>query len=246
MINSGALWPLLEPQWKEPRKWWKELSEARGKKDYDWSHLAMRYWPGRVDEKCKADPSLAVAHGCFWRYHPARAWAWELRLQDEIGEGFRIEEAPYRPGGQDVGDEGGPVHRAAYLREAPEEALAAVEKEALRRMGRGKGKRRTVRDMYVPEPGLWSRIPEAVWEMELRLAERQGADFRLLSPDEPEPRAAFETANPHLVEERKLLLARLVPEVDLLGQLDDAEETSSVDEEEPDATASDTEEEDAA
>ena len=45
MINSAALWPLLAPQWKEPKKWWKELSEAKGKKDYDWSHLAMRYWP---------------------------------------------------------------------------------------------------------------------------------------------------------------------------------------------------------
>ena len=25
-----------------------------------------------------------------------RAWAWELRLQDEIGPAFRIEEEPYR------------------------------------------------------------------------------------------------------------------------------------------------------
>jgi hypothetical protein len=34
------------------------------------------------------DPSLGVAHGCFWRptLPPStRAWAWELRLQDEIG-----------------------------------------------------------------------------------------------------------------------------------------------------------------
>ncbi len=98
MINSAALWPLLEPQWKDPKKWWKELATAKGKKDYDWSHLAMRYWPTRVDEKCQEDPSLGVAHGCFWRYHPERAWAWELRLQDEIGPDFRIEEPPYRPG----------------------------------------------------------------------------------------------------------------------------------------------------
>src|SRR6185436_13972428 len=104
MINSAALWPLLEPQWKDPRKWWKELANAAGKKDYDWSHLAMRYWPARVDEKCRADPSLGVAHGCFWRYHPGRAWAWELRLQDEIGPEFRITEA----------DDA--IHRAALLR----------------------------------------------------------------------------------------------------------------------------------
>ena len=37
---------------------------------------------------------LGVAHGCFWKYHPARAWTWELRFQDEIGPEFRIEEAP--------------------------------------------------------------------------------------------------------------------------------------------------------
>ena len=127
MINSAALWPLLEPQWKDPKKWWKELVAAKGKKDYDWSHLAMRYWPTRVDKKCQTDPSLGVAHGCFWKYHPARAWAWELRLQDEIGPDFRIEEAPYR------GDGGDAEHRAAYLKDHASEALEAVEKEVLRR-----------------------------------------------------------------------------------------------------------------
>ncbi|HCF59314.1 MAG TPA: BREX-6 system adenine-specific DNA-methyltransferase PglX, partial [Myxococcales bacterium] len=67
MINSAALWPLLEPQWKDPKKWWKELATAKGRKDYDWAHLARRYFPDRVDRKCHDDPSLAVAHGCFWR-----------------------------------------------------------------------------------------------------------------------------------------------------------------------------------
>src|SRR5438105_13678388 len=38
MINSAALWPLLEPQWKQPRTWWSELCNTKGKKDYDWSH----------------------------------------------------------------------------------------------------------------------------------------------------------------------------------------------------------------
>ena len=110
MINSAALWPLLLPQWKEPEEVVEGTRPAQGKKDYDWSHLAMRYWPTRVDAKCQADPSLGVAHGCFWKYHPARAWAWELRLQDEIGPEFRIEEAPYR------GDGGHEAHRAAYPR----------------------------------------------------------------------------------------------------------------------------------
>jgi hypothetical protein len=92
MVNSAALWPLLEPQWKDPKKWWKELATAQGKKDYDWSDLAARYFPARVRAKCHDDPSLAVAHGCFWTLHPAKAYAWELRLQDEIRPDFTIDE----------------------------------------------------------------------------------------------------------------------------------------------------------
>jgi len=39
------------------------------------------------------DPSLAVAHGSFWKY-PQKAYAWELRLQDEIRAGFAIVRMP--------------------------------------------------------------------------------------------------------------------------------------------------------
>ena len=95
MINSAALWPLLLPQgWKDPKNWWAELCNAKGKKDYDWSHLAARYFPERVDKKCQQDPSLAVAHGVFWKYHPEKAYQWELRLQspDELGADFRLDE----------------------------------------------------------------------------------------------------------------------------------------------------------
>lgn len=92
MVNSAALWPLLDPMWKDPKKWWKELANANGKKGYDWSHLAFRYFPSRVDEKCRQDPSLAVAHGCFWKYHPEKAYQWELRLKDEIGPDFKLDE----------------------------------------------------------------------------------------------------------------------------------------------------------
>jgi len=190
MINSAALWPLLEPQWKDPKKWWKELTSSQGKKDYDWAHLAMRYWPSRVDEKCQGDPSLAVAHGCFWRYHPERAWAWELRLQQEIAPDFRIEEAPYRPGGRDLGDQGDAPHRQAWLAEHPNKALAAVEKEATRRMGRGDN-RQVVNEMHILEAGLWSVIPENVAAMEQRLSDKQGAVFSLRAPDEAEGRAAI-------------------------------------------------------
>ncbi len=85
MVNSAALWELVAPLWKEPKKWWEILSKPVGKKDYDWSHLAMRYWPARVFEKVKKDPSLAVAHSDYGAYkgqdlfeelHPKAAQKW--------------------------------------------------------------------------------------------------------------------------------------------------------------------------
>ncbi len=235
MINSAALWPLLDPQWKDPRKWWKELATAQGRKDYDWSHLAMRYWPGRVDQKCMQDPSLGVAHGCFWRYHPERAWAWELRLQDEIDPDFRIEEPAYRPGGRDLGDPGDAPHRDTFLRDQPESALAAIEKEAIRRMGRGK-RRRLVPEMRVLEAGLWSAHAEALWEMELRLAEKQGAELRILTPDETEARAAFEAQHPEMVRARQSFLANLVPPVELFDDAEDEDAYEDAEESEEDDT----------
>jgi hypothetical protein len=208
MINSAALWPLLEPQWRDPKKWWQELATASGKKDYDWSHLAMRYWPSRVDGKCREDPSLGVAHGCFWKYHPARAWAWELRLQNEIGPEFRIEEALYR------GDGGHEAHRAAYLEEYPDDALAAIKKEVLRRRRKQK---QPQPDLRLLETGLWTRNPDPCWQLELDLTEKQQIEFRLLAPDEPEARAAFERDHPELVQQRSQLVASLSPPEDLFA-----------------------------
>jgi hypothetical protein len=125
-VNAAPLWPLLAPQWKDPRTWWRQLV-AGGKQNADWARLAMRYWPARVDAKCQRDPSLAVAHGCFYKYHPARAWAWELRLQAELGPAFCIAERPYR------GDGGHEAHRRRFLAEHAAEAQAIADKEALRR-----------------------------------------------------------------------------------------------------------------
>jgi hypothetical protein len=233
MINSAALWPLLEPQWRDPKRWWTELATAKDKKDYDWSHLAMRYWPTRVDQKCKEDPSLGVAHGCFWRYHPERAWAWELRLQDEIGPDFRIEEKPYDPPGLasgPTGDEGDGVHRAAFLRDHPEDALAAVEKEALRRRGRGRHAK-VIREMRILEAGLWSAAAERCWELELRVSEKQGAEFRLVAPDEPEARRAFDAAHPDKVSERARRIAGLSPPTNV--ELDLGEDDEEPSEEQP-------------
>jgi len=247
MINSAALWPLLTPQWKDPKKWWVELANCKGKKDYDWSHLAMRYWPTRVDQKCKTDPSLGVAHGCFWKYHSARAWKWELRLQQEIGPEFRIEEAPYCPGHQPRGaspgsrddsphqqpdanalrliDGGDTVHRAAYLSANAEEALQTIEAEALRRR---KKLKQPQAEFTILEPGLWTIVPELCWAIELRVIIKQGTDFRLLSPDEPKARKSFEKAHPDHVAARKRLIDKAAKE-NLFAAEEDEEESEGVD-----------------
>ena len=234
MVNSSALWPLLDPQWKDPKKWWKELVAGKGKKDYDWSHLAMRYFPKRVDAKCQTDPSLGVAHGCFWKYHPAKAWAWELRLQDEIGPDFLIKEAAYTPGVYrfpETSEKGEPqteinasnradyVLRWKFIESAPAEALAAIEKEVLRRRRKQK---RPQTELRLVVSGLWNSSPDDCWQLELNLIEKQQIDFRLLSPDEPSARADFEVSNPDLVESRQALLSRLRPP-DLYADEEDEE-----------------------
>lgn len=60
-ITSAPLWPLFrhKPWQKVLKDTWAKLQNG----DYDWSHLAMNYWPERVREKCKTDKSLAIAHG---------------------------------------------------------------------------------------------------------------------------------------------------------------------------------------
>jgi len=215
MINSAALWPLLKPQWEDPKKWWKAIANSSERKSFDWSHLAMRYWPTRVDRKCQADPSLAVAHGCFWKYHPARAWAWELRLNDEIGPEFRIEEAPYR------GDEGHEAHREAYLAALPDEALQAIEKEVLRRRRK---KKQPQTELRILEPGLWSAAPSACWAMELRVIEMQKSDFYLRSPDEADARAAYLEAHPEMRSAREQLLKGFLTTGHLFWDEDDSDD----------------------
>ena len=61
LITAAPLWKLFRlPKWqKDLKACWQELEKG----DYDWSHLAYSLWPDRVREKCKADRSLAIAHG---------------------------------------------------------------------------------------------------------------------------------------------------------------------------------------
>ena len=214
MINSAALWPLLEPQWKDPKKWWRELCHADGKgnKDYDWSHLAMRYFPTRVDAKCKEDPSLGVAHGCFWKYHPERAWAWELRLQQEIAADFRLEEKPYRSDGGDT------EHRTRFLLEHPKKALEIVEKEIVRRRRDADGN--IVSEFALIESGLWSALPEECWELENRIITKQKSAFVLLAPEERDARQKLLAEKPQLAEARKKIFAKFKKSTPLLDALD--------------------------
>jgi hypothetical protein len=60
-ISATPLWSLFrhKPWQKVLKDTWTKLKAG----DYDWSHLAMNYWPDRVHEKCRTDKSLAIAHG---------------------------------------------------------------------------------------------------------------------------------------------------------------------------------------
>jgi hypothetical protein len=148
MINSAALWSLLEPQWTQPKKWWSELCNAQDKKDYDWAHLAARYFPNRVDEKCQKDPSLAVAHGVFWKYHPAKAYKWELRLKDEISPDFTIDEQK------------SDKYRQTFEEENPELVNDLIEKEEKRR------KRKRKKDENDNDTPLLDQIDNSLEEEE--------------------------------------------------------------------------------
>lgn len=59
-ITAAPLWPLFrhKPWQKVLKDTWAKLEKG----DYDWSHLAMSYWPDRVRDKCKTEKSLAIAH----------------------------------------------------------------------------------------------------------------------------------------------------------------------------------------
>jgi hypothetical protein len=57
--------------------YWYELTEGK----YDWTRVAMHYWPTRVRENCRTDQSLALAHELDNEFFPGlRA---ELRRQPD-------------------------------------------------------------------------------------------------------------------------------------------------------------------
>lgn len=61
LITASPLWKLFRlPKWqKDLKACWEKLE----KKEYDWAHLAYSIWPKRVEELCRKDRSIAIAHG---------------------------------------------------------------------------------------------------------------------------------------------------------------------------------------
>jgi hypothetical protein len=117
------------------------------------------------------------------------------------------------------------------LADQPEEALAAIAKEALRRRRKQKAPQPELR---ILETGLWTRHPAECWQLELDLIEKQGADFHLRAPDEPAARAAFEEVHPKLIAERDAMLLELIPVEDLLASVEDDDEPAPSEEDEAD------------
>jgi len=71
IISAAPLWELFrhKPWQRLVRDAWAKLERG----DFDWSHLAMNYWPDRVQAACVTDKSLAIAHGCEELYQPQAA-----------------------------------------------------------------------------------------------------------------------------------------------------------------------------
>nr|WP_294563134.1 hypothetical protein [uncultured Rhodopila sp.] len=67
-ITAAPLWRLFRHRpWQTLlRDTWEKLERG----GYDWSHLAMSYWPARVWDKCRTDRSLAIAHDLEHLYEP--------------------------------------------------------------------------------------------------------------------------------------------------------------------------------
>ncbi len=60
LITASPLWKLFRlPKWqKDLKACWDKLEKG----EYDWAHLAYSIWPKRIEEGCKKDRSIAIAH----------------------------------------------------------------------------------------------------------------------------------------------------------------------------------------
>ncbi len=83
-ITAAPLWELFRHRsWAAVlRATWSSLQSG----EYDWSYLAMAYWPDRVREKCKTDKSLAIAHDLERLYVPPEPKAAKPRGRKKASE----------------------------------------------------------------------------------------------------------------------------------------------------------------
>ena len=80
-LHALIPWPKTRKQGgktvNELQAYWEELEQG----EYDWSHVAMLYWPTHVTERCRKDKSLALAHDLDAEFFPGLRE--ELRRQVE-------------------------------------------------------------------------------------------------------------------------------------------------------------------
>lgn len=61
LITASPLWKLFRlPKWqKDLKACWEKLEKG----EFDWAHLAYSIWPKHIEDVCKKDRSIAIAHG---------------------------------------------------------------------------------------------------------------------------------------------------------------------------------------
>lgn len=77
ILAAAPLYALI-PWPKKKRVGDRQLTELEvawnglGSGKYEWSKIARRYWPDRVEERCRTDLSVAIAHSRDGAYHPGK------------------------------------------------------------------------------------------------------------------------------------------------------------------------------
>jgi hypothetical protein len=85
LITASPLWKLFRlPKWqKDLKACWEKLEKG----EFDWAHLAYSIWPERVEEVCKKDRSIAIAHNLerLYQLTPSKLKAKRGRKEMSIG-----------------------------------------------------------------------------------------------------------------------------------------------------------------
>jgi hypothetical protein len=91
LITAAPLWKLFRlPKWRtDLEDCWRKLEVG----EYDWAHLAYAIWSGRVQEKCRTDRSLAIAHGIEHLCAAANPTSASKPRKRRAGKSSRLEQA---------------------------------------------------------------------------------------------------------------------------------------------------------